>query len=122
MSEKIEITGVIENILPTKDFPSGFRKRVLVINTGGEYPQKIPVEFTKDKCDALDSLVTGQGVTAYVNLRGNEYQGKYYASIQGWKFEAGNMTGMTAAHSSRHPSKATGWEDVDKKEEEEIPF
>lgn len=100
MTEKIEITGTVEAVMPTQDFPSGFKKRILVINTGGQYPQKIPVEFTKDKCDALNSLTIGQTVTAHVNLRGNEYNGKYYANIQGWKFDAGNEPARTAAHSS----------------------
>jgi hypothetical protein len=132
MTEKIQITGTVETILPTQDFPSGFRKRVLVINTGGEYPQTIPVEFTKEKCDALDSLSVGQQVTAHVNLRGNEFQGKYYANIQGWRFEAGNEPQRTAAHSSNHPkrepknmavpsNRATVVEEYDE-EEEEIPF
>lgn len=101
MPNEITVKGTVHYLADTQSFPSGFSKRILVIKTDDEkYPQLIPVEFVKDKCDMLDQLCLWQGVTAYVNLRGNEYKGKYYATIQGWKFEAGNKPDMTPAHSS----------------------
>lgn len=93
MSEKIEVKGTVETCLPLETFPSGFCKRVLVIKTADTYPQTIPIEFTKDKADLLTGLRKGQEVTAFVNLRGNEYNGKYYASIPG--MEAGERGGQS---------------------------
>jgi len=90
MSEEIKISGTVETCLPLETFPSGFSKRVLVINTGGKYPQMIPVEFVKDKVELLAGLRKKQEVTASVNLRGNEFNGKYYANIQGWKLDKGD--------------------------------
>ena len=107
MSDKIQVSGTVETVLPVEDFPSGFRKQVLVINTGGNYPQTIPVEFTKDKVDVLTGLRKGQEVTAHVNLRGNEYNGKYYANIQGWKLDKGNAQ---SGDSSPTPRKMHGSE------------
>ena len=127
MSNEITVRGTVHDILETQSFPSGFCKRILVIKTDDKYPQTIPVEFVKEKCDMLDQLCVGQGATAYVNLRGNEYNGKYYASIQGWKFEAGNKPEMTPAHSSNQQRTAAGgvattdkgWEDDP---DSQIPF
>ena len=82
------IQGTVERVMETETFPSGFQKRVLVINTGGEWHQTIPVEFVKDKTSKLDGLQPGQNVTAHINLRGNEYNGKYYANVQGWRLES----------------------------------
>jgi len=96
MSEKIEVKGTVETVLPLQEFESGFKKRVLVINTGGKYPQMIPVEFTKDKVDTLTGLRKGQEVTAHADLRGNEYNGKYYANIQGWKLDKGEAQSAPA--------------------------
>ena len=96
MSNTIEIAGVVEKVFETQTFDSGFQKRILVINTGGDYPQMIPVEFVKDKCDILDGLVKGQQVVAAVNIKGNEYKGKYYANIQGWRLEVGEKPGRQA--------------------------
>ena len=90
MSESMKLEGTVETCLEKETFPSGFCKRVLVLNTGGEYPQMIPVEFVKDKTELLNGLRKGQQVTAYINIRGNEHNGKYYANIQGWKLDKGD--------------------------------
>ena len=90
MSESYQIKGTVHEIGEIQTFPSGFTKRVLVIITDpGEYPQYVPVEFVKDKCGLLDSLAVGQEVTVAINIRGNEYNGKYYVNLQGWRLEKG---------------------------------
>jgi hypothetical protein len=102
---KYEITGRIKLINDTQEFPSGFRKREFVIEElDGQYPQSIKFEATKQLCDKLSDLRTDQIVTVAFNIRGNEYNGKYYVSLQAWK-----ITG-------REPV-ASAVEDV-----EEIPF
>tara|TARA_R110000772_G_scaffold245020_1_gene358426 strand:- start:262 stop:603 length:342 start_codon:yes stop_codon:yes gene_type:complete len=97
MSESITLTGKVETILDKETFASGFTKRVLVINDGGNkdgnYEQLIPVEFVKDQVAQLDNLQTGQPVSVSVNIRGNEYNGKYYANIQGWRIQPGELPG-----------------------------
>ena len=89
MSDNIEIKGTVETILEIQEFASGFKKRTIVVNTGGKYPQMVPIEFAKEKINLLDSLTNGQEVTIGVNIRGNEYNGKYYVSLAGWKVDAG---------------------------------
>ena len=112
MSE-IQVKGTVETVLPLQEFDSGFKKRVLVVNDGHDkYPQLIPVEFTKDKSDLLTGLVKGQEVTAHVNIRGNEYKGKYYASIQGWRLEKGEA--KSAPEPEPVPAVA--------EEQDDIPF
>ena len=67
----------------------GFKKRLVVIKTDETYPQTIPVEFTQDKTNLLDNYSIGDIVKISINLRGSEWQGKYYANIQGWKIDKG---------------------------------
>ena len=111
-NDTMTITGTVETVLPLQTFDSGFTKRVLVVNTGEPYPQTIPVEFTKDNTSKLDGLTEGQDVTVAINLRGNEYKGKYYANIQGWKLDAGEPV-------SHEPSAAVaGADDAN----DDIPF
>ena len=62
-----------------------FKKRIIVVETDEKYPQKVPVDFVQDKCDVLDSYAVGDNVTIETNIRGNEYNGKYYVSLNGWK-------------------------------------
>ena len=91
MSDNIEIKGKVETILDIQEFASGFKKQTLVIETDGKFPQKIAVEFAKDKIDLLAALTVGQQVAVSVNVRGNEYNGKYYTSLSGWKVDAGSV-------------------------------
>lgn len=91
MSDNIEIKGTVEIILETLEFASGFRKRTIVVDTGGKYPQKVAVDFAKEKINLLDNLAKGQEVAIGVNIRGNEYNGKYYVSLAGWKVDAGSI-------------------------------
>lgn len=83
-----QITGVIKLINPTQTFDSGFQKREFVVTTKEQFPQDIKLEVVKDKCAVLDGYKVGQGVVVDLNIRGNEYQGKYYVSLQAWKIAA----------------------------------
>lgn len=78
----IKLIGQVESV-----GQNGFTKRLLVVTTQEQYAQDIPIDFVKDKCLLLDSFQVGQLVTVSVNLRGSEYNGKYYLSAQGWKIE-----------------------------------
>jgi hypothetical protein len=82
---ELELKGTIKLITDAQVYDSGFQKREFVITTEGDYPQDIKLEFVKDKCKLLDSYGIGQPVTVGFNVRGNEYNGKYYVSLQAWK-------------------------------------
>jgi len=89
MSDKIEVKGTVEKILEIQEFASGYKKQTLVVDTGGEYPQKIAIDFGREKIDLISKLTEGQEVTVGVNFRGSEHNGKYYVSLNGWKVDAG---------------------------------
>lgn len=88
------IKGTIISISETQEFgSSGFYKKDLVLETQEQYPQKLLIEFHKEKSDELNHFTEGQSVEVSVNLRGKEWtspQGetKYFNSIVGWKIEA----------------------------------
>lgn len=62
-----------------------WKKQSIVVNTGGDYPQLLQVDFINDKCDQLNEFNTDSEVTVAINLKGREYNGKYYTNITGWK-------------------------------------
>ncbi len=86
MSE-LKIEGKIKVIMDTQIFDSGFSKREFVITTNDQYPQEIKFEFLKDKCELLDVKNVGDNVSVSFNVRGNEYNGKYYVNLQAWRIE-----------------------------------
>ncbi len=93
----MEVSGKIKLINETQTFDSGFSKREFVVTTSEQYPQDIKLEFTKDKCSLLDMYKEGQDVTVGFNLRGNEYNGKYYVNLQAWKIGHNDGTEYTIA-------------------------
>lgn len=62
----------------------GAQKRVVVVETIGDYPQKIPCEFFGKNLDKADRLAVGDEVLIAVNLRGREANGKFYGSLDAW--------------------------------------
>lgn len=84
-----EVTGKVLLIGQTETLGSAgtFRKRLIVVETNEQYSQKIPIDFVQDKCDILDKYNVGDEVKVSINIRGNEYNGKYYCSLNGWRIE-----------------------------------
>ena len=86
-----EAQGTIKLINDMQTFGSGFTKREFVITTGdSKWPQDIKFEIVKDKCSLLDQFSVGQSVNVNFDIRGNEYNGKYYVNLNCWKIQAGS--------------------------------
>lgn len=83
----MNVKGNIKLIKETQTFESGFSKREFVVTTQEQYPQDIKMEFVKDKCSILDNYKENDLVEVGINLRGNEYEGKYYVNIQAWRID-----------------------------------
>ena len=100
-----ELTGKIKLIQEAKTFDSGFTKReMVVIVEDGKYPQEINLEFVQDKVALLDNLQPGQEVTVSFDIRGREYNGRYFNNLQGWKIVAAEeATGFAPQDQSSAP-------------------
>lgn len=115
-----DLTGKIKLIQEPKTFDSGFTKReMVVIVEDGKYPQEINLEFVQDKTALLDGLQPGQEVTVTFDIRGREYNGRYFNNLQGWKItSADSAAGYSQAEpeAAPQPSGDPGYSD------EDIPF
>ena len=81
-----DLTGKVKLIQAAQTFDSGFTKRELVVIVqDGKYPQEINLEFVQDKVGLLENLQVGQEVTVTFDIRGREYNGRYFNNLQGWK-------------------------------------
>ncbi len=103
-----DLTGKVKLIQPVQTFGSGFTKReMVVIVEEGKYPQEINLEFVQDKVGLLENLQVGQEVTVTFDIRGREYNGRYFNNLQGWKIvTSGNETAFSAQGQSSAPSGA----------------
>ncbi len=79
--------GKIKLIMAEQTFASGFTKREFVVTTAEQYPQDIKFELVKDKCSLIDSYKEGEDVTVSFNVRGSEYNGRYFVNLNAWKLE-----------------------------------
>ena len=113
-----ELTGKIKLIQEAKTFESGFTKReMVVIVEDGKYPQEINIEFVQDKVDLLNTLNPGQEVTVTFDIRGREYNGRYFNNLQGWKITSPEgETAVAPEDQYRPPSPPPGFDNDD------IPF
>jgi single-stranded DNA-binding protein len=94
MSKTFEIEGTLKVISETQSFASGFTKREFVVEVeDGKYPQMIKFEVVKDKTALLDQLSEGDPVSVAFDIRGNEYNGRYYVNLNAWKVERGSGGG-----------------------------
>lgn len=89
MSAMYEANGKIKLINETQSFASGFTKREFVVTTAHDkYPQDLKFEVVKDKCALLDAYEVGQDVHINFDIRGNEYNGKYYVNLSCWEIKS----------------------------------
>jgi hypothetical protein len=110
-----ELLGRIKVIFPTQTYESGFSKREIVVTTQEQYPQDIKLEFVKDKCSVLDKYAEGENVKVSFNLRGNEYNGKYYINLQAWKIEKDGVSNENNTQSEYHPQ-------IPESDSDDLPF
>ncbi|WP_339889835.1 DUF3127 domain-containing protein [uncultured Flavobacterium sp.] len=82
VSGKVVVVGQTESV-----GQNGFTKRLLVVETEGQHPQKLPIDFVKDNTNLLDNIQIGQVVKVQINLRGSEHNGRWYLQAQGWRIE-----------------------------------
>jgi len=77
--------GTIKLINDIQKFDSGFEKREFVITTEEKYPQDVKFELIKDKCSDIDKFNVGDSIKVSFNVRGNEYNSKYFVNLQAWR-------------------------------------
>ena len=100
MSEST-IKGAIKLINPIKVISDKFSVREFVVTTpDAKYPQDILFQTINDKMDVLESLGVGQVVEVSYNVRGREFNGRYYNTLDAWKIE---VTGSKPSQASTQP-------------------
>ena len=115
-----DLTGKIKIIQPVQTFGSGFTKReMVVIVEDGKYPQEINIEFVQEKVSLLDKLQVGQEVTVTFDIRGREYNGRYFNNLQGWKLTT-HGGGTSVANDETSPTTPDNYET--EFGDEDIPF
>jgi len=85
MSKSYEITGKIIKIDDIQEFNSGYKKREFIVEVAsGKYTDQIKFYVGGKQLDKIKDDMLNQNILIKFNIRGNEWKGSYYVSLQAW--------------------------------------
>ena len=83
-----EAKGTLHQIGETREISETFSTRSFTIcQQDDKYPQFITFELIKDRTDLIDSFKIGDDINVSFNLRGREWNGKFFNTIQAWRIQ-----------------------------------
>jgi len=101
-------SGKIEKIFDTEQKSASFQAREFVIEVAeGQYPQMVKFQLVQDKCNLVDDYAEGDVVTVEFDLRGREWNGKYFTNLQAWRIGRGEDAGESGGASSSASSSSS---------------
>lgn len=115
----MELTGKLKLKFDEQKFDSGFVKREFVVTTQEQYPQDIKFELFKEKVSMIDGMNDGDMLKVLFDIRGNEYNGKYYNNLVAWKVES---AGASPQGEMPPAPMAAAPIDLNSEEEDDLPF
>jgi len=85
-----EVEGRLHKKFDTENKTDKFQAREFVIEIdGGGYPQFIKFQLVQDRCSLLDAYEEGQTIKVHFDLRGREWNEKYFTNLNAWRIEGG---------------------------------
>lgn len=97
----LDITGKLHKVFETEQKTESFKAREFVVETAGEYPQFVKFQLTQDRCAIIDKYKEGDDLKVHFDLRGREWQGKYFTNLNAWKVE-----GESAMRNTSSPNES----------------
>ena len=113
--------GKLHKIYDTEQKSASFQAREFVIEMqDGQYPQMVKFQLVQDKCNLVDGYSEGEDVSIDFDLRGREWNGKYFTNLQAWRIGRadGGQGGGGQSQPQHAPAAAPAGGDFD----DDIPF
>lgn len=117
-----ELTGKIKKIFDQQDFPSGFYKQEFVVTTDDRFPQDIKLDCLKEKVEMLKGLSEGSAVKVSFDVRGREWNERYYVDLSAWKIEPADGDAGAAPEGISQAQPAEDPAQYGIEEDDEVPF
>jgi len=91
-----EITGRLVKKYDIEPKGTTFQTREFVIEVqDGQYSEFVKFQLTQDRCKIIDPYQEGDYIKVSFNLRGRQWQDKYFTNLNAWRVESAE--GSTAA-------------------------
>ena len=123
----MDLVGKVIVILPEVTMKNGKVKYGFVIETEGDYPQKIPFDvWGEERWQKLD-VKLGAKVSVSFEIRGSEWKERYFVSLAAWRVQvvdAGNNTNASshAHHEAQEEPTAPKQEPKNEDTQSDLPF
>ena len=83
-----EIQGKLHKKFDTENKTDTFQAREFVIEIqDGNYPQMIKFQLVQDRCSLVDNFNEGEEIKVQFDLRGREWNGRYFTNLNAWRVE-----------------------------------
>lgn len=84
----LDISGKLHKVFPTEEKSASFRAREFVVDMpDGQYSQFVKFQLTQDRTTLIDAFKEGDEIRVHFNLRGREWQGKFFTNLDAWRIE-----------------------------------
>lgn len=84
-----EVEGKLHKKFETEAKTSTFQAREFVIEVAdGNYPQMVKFQLVQDRCGLIDDYNEGDQIKVHFDLRGREWNDKYFTNLNAWRIEA----------------------------------
>jgi len=97
----LEVEGKLTHLLERRSGVSAngtnWTSQDFVIEIPGQYPQSAVFNVYGDRVQ-LDQYQIGENIKVSFDIRGREYQGKWYNTLNAWKIERIGATAPAAPH------------------------
>ncbi len=123
-----EVVGKLYKKFNTENKTQTFRAREFVIeNPDGNYPQMIKFQLVQDRCDILDAYQEGDEIKVFFDLRGREWNEKFFTNLNAWRLEK-TSTEAPAPQAPPAPAEEAPFPDASEApsqqviEDDDLPF
>lgn len=120
-----EVEGKLIKKFDTESKTQSFQAREFVIEVAdGNYPQMVKFQLTQDRCSLVDSYNEGDAIKVFFDLRGREWNGKYFTNLNAWRIEQPQAAAPSAPPPSEDNSFPTANDEPSFQDEgeDDLPF
>jgi hypothetical protein len=118
-----EVEGKLHKKFDAEQKSGTFQTREFVILVEqGQYPQYIKFQLVQDRCEIIDPIEEGSEIKVYFDLRGREWQGKYFTNLQAWRVEAAGAGQKSRPTAGDFPTTAPANNGDESSSFDDLPF
>jgi hypothetical protein len=114
----MNIKGRIKSVGNTEQKSAKFAIRTFVVEIEGKYPELIEFQLVNNNTLIIDPFKPGDEVDIHFNLKGREYNGRVYNSLQAWKIEGESKSSNNETATRENDPQTTS----QNKDESDLPF